>query len=63
MKAKAKKINLQIAPGNWSKMQSLVTAFNENPERTAPKMKFTDVVNQAIQEFFPATGETQKKEA
>jgi len=48
MKGKSKKINLHIAPGNWKRMEILVDSHNNNPDRQTPKLKYTDVVNEAI---------------
>ncbi len=52
MKLKSKKINLHIAPGNWNKIQEKVVAYNGDPSRTSPKLKFTDIVNDAIRVYF-----------
>jgi len=52
MKTKSKKINLHVAPGNWRKIQEKLEAYNQDPARTSPKLKYTDVVNDAIRVFF-----------
>ncbi len=51
-KERSRKINIRIAPGNWGRLERYVENFNANPERTASKMKFTDIINEAVGEHF-----------
>jgi len=51
-KVKSKKVNIEIAPGNWVRLEKFINDFNDNPERTASKMKYTNVVNDALAMFF-----------
>jgi hypothetical protein len=45
-------INVEIAPGNQEKLDLYIRAYNHKPERAAPKIKYTDVVNDALDRFF-----------
>ena len=47
---KPKKINLKIAPGNWSRLKKYVHTYNET--RTGQKLNYTDVINIAIGRYF-----------
>ena len=47
-------INVEIAPGNQEKLDRYVRAYNHTPERTTPKVKYTDVVNEALDIFLSA---------
>jgi len=51
-KAKSKKVNIEIAPGNWVRLEKFINDFNDNPERTASRLKYTNVVNDALALFF-----------
>ncbi len=51
-KIKSKKVNIEIAPGNWVRLEKYINDFNDNPERTASKLKYTNVVNDALAVFF-----------
>jgi len=51
-KVKSKKVNIEIAPGNWVRLEKFINDFNDNPERTASKLKYTNVVNDALAMFF-----------
>lgn len=49
---KSKKVNIEIAPGNWVRLEKYIKGFNENPERTTSKLKYTNVVNEALSVLF-----------
>ena len=45
-------INVEIAPGNQERLDLYISAYNHKPERATPKIKYTDVVNEALDRFF-----------
>jgi hypothetical protein len=48
------KINVEIAPGNQARMARFIEAYNTRPDRRTPKLKYTDVVNEALDRFLEA---------
>jgi hypothetical protein len=52
--AAARKINVEIAPGNQAKLDVYIDAYNGRPDRSTPKIKYTDVVNDALDKYFEA---------
>jgi hypothetical protein len=59
----AKKVNVEIAPGNRSRLEAFVKTFKDNPERSRPAMTVTDVLNEALDEFFSSSGKDFDREA
>jgi len=53
-KSDSRKINVEIAPGNQAAMDAHVSAYNGKPERSTPKIGYTDVVNEALDRFLSA---------
>ena len=53
-RAGSRKINVEIAPGNQSGMDRYIESYNHKPDRKTPKIKYTDVVNQALDQLFSA---------
>jgi len=51
-KSVSRKINVEIAPGNQKAMDVYIHAYNRRPERTTPKVGYTDVVNEALDRFL-----------
>ncbi len=49
-----KKINVEIAPGNQTRLKAYLEEYNSRPDRKTPKVKYTDVVNRAIDQFLEA---------
>jgi hypothetical protein len=49
-----RKINVEIAPGNQAKMDVYIKAYNRRSDRSTPKIKYTDVVNDALDKFLGA---------
>ncbi len=47
-------INVEIAPGNQGRMSGFIEAYNARPDRRTPKLKYTDVVNEALDRFLDA---------
>jgi hypothetical protein len=56
----ARKINVEIAPGNQAKMDVYIDAYNGRPDRSTPKIKYTDVVNDALDKFLGAQEKTPR---
>jgi hypothetical protein len=52
--ADSKKLHVEIARGNWKRLESYIDEFNKNPERIAPKMKQADVINKALAVYLGA---------
>jgi hypothetical protein len=50
----SKKINVEIAPGNRAKLEAYIKAYNARPDRKTPKVKYTDVLNAAVDQFLDA---------
>jgi hypothetical protein len=50
----SRKINVEIAPGNQAAMNVYVDSYNKKPERSTPKIGYTDVVNEALDRFLNA---------
>ncbi len=44
----SKKINVEIAPGNQKAMDEYIQSYNQKPDRKKTKLKYTDVVNEAL---------------
>ncbi len=55
-KADSRKINVEIAPGNQRAMDMYVESYNQRPERSTPKIGYTDVVNDALDRFLSSHG-------
>jgi hypothetical protein len=51
-KSESRKINVEIAPGNQQAMNRYIEAYNGRPDRTTPKLGYTDVVNEALDRFL-----------
>jgi len=47
-------INVEIAPGNQVRMARFIEGYNSRPDRRTPKLKYTDVVNEALDRFLDA---------
>jgi len=51
-KQASKKINVEIAPGNQAAMDRFIELYNRQPDRKTSKIKYTDVVNEALDRLF-----------
>ncbi len=51
-KGGSRKINVEIAPGNQEALDRHIEAYNARPDRRTPKVKYTDVVNEALDRLF-----------
>jgi hypothetical protein len=67
-KGGSKNINVEIAPGNQMKLEAYIESYNARPDRKTPKVKYTDILNAALDQFLDAHLDTlrsrlgQKKE-
>ena len=50
----AKRISVDIAPGVSSQLENYIKDYNARPGRTSPVLKYTDVVNMALDNYLPA---------
>jgi hypothetical protein len=51
-KGASRKINVEIAPGNQDVLDRHISAYNARPDRSTPKIKYTDVVNEALDKLL-----------
>lgn len=51
-KIKTSKIHLEIANGNWKKMDSFMDLYNAQPDRQTNKIQAADLVNEALLHYF-----------
>ena len=59
----SKKINVEIAPGNRTALEAYIESYNARPDRTTPKIKYTDVLNLAVDRFMEAHLAAMRKAA
>ena len=52
-KTPSKRVVTEIAPGVRVMLDDYMRAYNEGPERASSPLKYTDVVNQALDAFLP----------
>jgi hypothetical protein len=45
-------INVEIAPGNQQAMERYIGSYNHKLDRKTPKIKYTDVVNEALDKLL-----------
>lgn len=48
----SRKVNVEIAPGNQRRLDAYIEGYNTRPDRRTPKLKYTDVVNAALDWFL-----------
>lgn len=60
-KGKSKRVVTEIAPGVRTLLDAYIQAYNEGPDRVSSPLKYTDVVNQALDEFLPAKPSAQEE--
>jgi hypothetical protein len=64
-KDSSKKINVEIAPGNRTRLDAFLKSYNEHPNRSRPMLTLTDVLNEALDEFFsgsPAIAQAEQQD-
>ena len=52
-KPQSKRIVTEIAPGVRVLLDTYMKAYNEGPERVSSPLKYTDVINLALDAFLP----------
>lgn len=52
LKPKSKKLHVEIAPNNWSKIKKQIEDYNANPERTTLALKPDVLINEALDVFL-----------
>ena len=50
--AEPRRINVEVAPGNRENLDRYIRAYNHRPDRRTPKLKYTDVINEALDAFL-----------
>lgn len=60
-KSGSKRINVEIAPGNQVKLKAYIESYNARPDRKTPKVKYTDVLNTALDRFLDAHLDTLRR--
>jgi hypothetical protein len=50
----SRKINVEIAPGNQQALDRYIDSYNARVDRRTPKIKYTDVVNEALDKLLSA---------
>jgi hypothetical protein len=53
-RGESRKINVEIAPGNQLAIERYIESYNHKPDRKTPKIKYTDVVNEALDRLLSA---------
>ena len=61
-KAQSKRVVTEIAPGVRVMLDAYMKDYNEGPERVSSPLKYTDVINQALDEFLPARPKPDEEE-
>jgi len=55
-KKNTKHVNVEIAPAVLVTLEGYIEAYNAKPERSTSKLKYTDVINAALDSFFKLKG-------
>ncbi len=58
-----KPVNVEIAPRNQRRLNELIARHNRDPQRTRATLTYTDVINDALREFFETEGWNPEVEA
>lgn len=59
-KPSSRKVNVEIAPGNRSRLEAFIKNYNEHPDRSRPTLTLTDVLNEALDDFFSKQSHSTK---
>jgi len=54
--ASSKKLHVEIARGNWKRLEKFIDDYNKDPERMTPKLKQADVINEALALYLQGDG-------
>ena len=60
-KPQAKRVVPEIAPGVRVLLDAYMKAYNEGSERVSSPLKYTDVINQALDAFLPGKPNPHKE--
>jgi hypothetical protein len=52
----AKRINVEIAPAVRRALEAYLKAYNRRADRSTPKRKYTDVINEALASYLDHQG-------
>jgi hypothetical protein len=52
----SKRVNVEIAPAIRRALEAYLRKYNSRPDRSTPKRKYTDVINEALARFFDHKG-------
>jgi len=61
-KPQAKRVVTEIAPGVRVLLDAYMKAYNEAPERVSSPLKYTDIINQALDAFLPRKHNPHKED-
>ena len=61
-KTQAKRVVTEIAPGVRTMLDDFLKAYNEGPERVSSPLKYTDVLNKALDGFLPGRPEPEAED-
>lgn len=56
----AKRVVTEIAPGVRTMLDAYMKAYNDGPERVSSPLKYTDIINLALDSFLPGRPEPAK---
>jgi hypothetical protein len=59
-KSQSKRLVTEIAPGVRTMLDAYMKAYNEGPDRVSSPLKYTDVINQALDAFLPGKPEPEE---
>jgi hypothetical protein len=57
-RASSRKVNVEIAPGNRTRLEAYLKSYNGHPDRSRPSLTLTDLLNEALDEFFTRESST-----
>jgi hypothetical protein len=60
---KTKRVVTEIAPAVRVMLDAYMQAYNEGPERVSSPLKYTDVINQALDAFLPSKAQPSEEAA
>jgi len=58
-KSQSKRVVTEIAPGVRTMLDAYMQSYNEGPERVSSPLKYTDVINLALDGFLPGRPEPE----
>jgi hypothetical protein len=61
-KPSSKRVVTEIAPGVRALLDAYIEAYNEDPERVSTPLKYTDIINRALDAFLPGKPDPHKED-